>query len=66
VPSVEPVGTSISDCLSEKRAEDMEQVVNVRPANRGRGRPKREGMAPWDVLGISESAYYKRKKKGKL
>ena len=32
---------------------------------RGRGRPKFEGVRPWEALGISRAEYFRRRKAGK-
>jgi hypothetical protein len=30
------------------------------------GRPRRQGLAPWEVYGYTKSTYYRRKRRGLL
>ena len=43
--------------------ELREEVAKVE--NRGRGRPKSEGVKPWDAEGVSRAVWYRRKTEGK-
>ena len=43
--------------------ELREEVAKVE--NRGRGRPKSEGVKPWDAEGVSRAVWYRRKNDGK-
>jgi len=57
-----------------KRLEAAEELVRGTPGTmklapvvepRGRGRPKFEGVRPWEALGISRAEYFRRRKAGK-
>ena len=44
----------------------LRYLLGSKPAPLRRGRPRRVGPAPWEILGYSKRTYYRRKKLGLL
>jgi hypothetical protein len=58
-----------SDMKAKKQRRERERLRAVRAANRSgrkRGRPRTEGVRPWDALGMSRAQYYRLKAAGTL
>jgi hypothetical protein len=56
------------EVLPEARSEPEPGAARIAPSKaktgRGRGRPRKEGVRPWEAEGISRTAWYQRRKGG--
>lgn len=76
VPSKPPHGIDIPVAVNENDFQDLppepayilaeaEKAAAPLASPKGRGRPKVEGMRPWEAEGISKALYYRRRAKDK-